>query len=138
MPCGPGETASFDGIKCFKQWKVNDQGMPTDSLGRPLLLNCRRRMPHKCGPKCPFRRDKKEMTKEGKIIAITKYHKKEKEETLAKSKVNEAKFKIAAAKRARAADAAPAAEEAKPTSKPVQNSPVAKRSLDMNDMNFQG
>merc|ERR1712146_22258 len=98
-----------------------------DSLGRPLLMNCRRRMPHKCGPNCPFRREKKGHTKKGQIAAVTKWHKKQKEEE------HHEALKKAAQKEANRKRHSPVADDDAQAAdhKPVQNSPVAKRALDM-------
>ena len=43
------------GDKNFKGWKRKG-GKLADSLGRPVDPSCRRRIPHKCGPNCPYRR----------------------------------------------------------------------------------
>merc|ERR1711988_219352 len=122
----------WNGIKCFKQWKVGENGAPMDSLGRPLLMNCRRRMPHKCGPDCPFRRDKKGHTKKGKLTEVTKWHKKHKQDVVAQEQQHQQQLKKEAQKEANRKRHSPVAEEQQQSTKPVENSPVAKRSLDMN------
>ena len=128
------EKEEWNGIKSFKQWKVSENGEIKDSLGRPLLMNCRRRMPHKCGPNCPFRRDKKGHTKKGQISAVTKWHKKQKEEVIQKETQHQDALKKAALKEANRKRHSPVADDdaQAPDRKAVQNSPVrAKRALDM-------
>jgi hypothetical protein len=49
------------GTSAQKGWKKKG-GQLTDNLGRPVDASCRRRVPHKCGPKCPYRRDKTTVT----------------------------------------------------------------------------
>merc|ERR1711871_727130 len=56
--------------KSFKGWKTKG-GRLRDTLGRPLDPNCRRRIPHKCGPNCPYRRDAQNNTpKRTKLRAV--------------------------------------------------------------------
>eukprot|EP00937_MAST-01D_sp_MAST-1D-sp2_P007775 g7775.t1 len=58
------------GEKSFKGWKTKG-GKLSDTLGRPLDPNCRRRIPHKCGPNCPYRRDAHNNTpKKTKLKAV--------------------------------------------------------------------
>eukprot|EP00936_MAST-01D_sp_MAST-1D-sp1_P002086 g2086.t1 len=127
------EKEEWNGIKCFKQWKVSENGEIKDSLGRPLLMNCRRRMPHKCGPDCPFRREKKGHTKKGQIAAVTKWHKKQKDEVVQKVAEHHEALKKAAQKEANRKRHSPVADDDAQAAdkKPVQNSPLAKRALDM-------
>jgi len=49
------------GTSAQKGWNKKG-GQLTDNLGRPVDASCRRRVPHKCGPKCPYRRDKTTVT----------------------------------------------------------------------------
>ena len=99
-------------------------------------------MPHKCGPDCPFRREKKGHTKKGKVTEVTRWHKKQKQDVITKEHQHKEQIKKAALKEASRKRHSPAAADVAPEQppKPVANSPTpaAKRALDMNSVAHNG